>query len=415
MKNKLCYILIGLLVSFSFMGNVFAEEFSFTMSASVDKSEVDKIGDIATITVSLKSDTPFYGCEFSLEESGNIKLDSKSVHSDFTYTEGNKIAIEHQDPSGGDVKNGIQIFTLKYKVNDSGTVKIKNIKCTSAESIPTEASTSDISVDLGVRDLTNVTTLKSLSVTNGQMSPGFSSEQKTYTVALSSPKFSLSMVATNEEYQDNITVTDGEGNSLNPSNITFDNSGGQTTMKVIVKITGGSDDNYTEYILMLNYVQEELDNSLASLKVAGKEISLEKGKYEYKIEVDEDTKTFDVEATLADSENFQFKLGNEPGSFSMNGDVVTVPLIVEPKSNTTGAESVLYKISVVRKKDNSSTGGNTTNPGNNNPPSGTDDNGNVTNNQQTGEISMFVMAFILIASLIASIVLYQKNMASYNE
>lgn len=411
MKNKLYFLLLGLLVSFSFMNGVFAADFKFSMAADVDKSEVAKAGDVATITVTLKSDVVVYGCSFGLEESGDVVFNSKEAYSGLTFASGNeRMSLEPISDLGGiNAKNGVQLFNLKYKVNGNGSVKIKNITCTSAESTPRNSSVSDISVDLKIKDYTNITTLSKLSVSGGQMTPAFSSNNLNYNVKLENSTFSLTMSATNEKYQNNIKVTDGEGNVLNPSNINFDNHGGQNIMNVLITVTGENSDSKTQYSLLLNYEQKELDNSLASLKVAGKDITLETGKTNYEITVDSGTKFFDVEATLKDSENFQFKVGNEPGRVNMNSDVVAVALIVEPKSNTTGAESITYTLKVSRKKNS---GGGT---GNNEKPSGGSVGTGSNGNPETGDVPMFLMAFILIASLVGSIILYRKNLEGYSE
>ena len=71
------------------------------------------------------------------------------------------------------------------------------------------------------------------------------------------------------------------------------------------------------------------------------------------------------------------------------------------------------KISVIKEKVNEE------NPDNKEPvaPSDKGDNvdkdGNVTQNQNTGGISMYIIGLILFASLVGSIVLYKKNLEGY--
>ena len=130
------------------------------------------------------------------------------------------------------------------------------------------------------------------------------------------------------------------------------------------------------------------------------------------IVVGSDVSSFTVEAELNDSENFKFgDAGNAPGKFNIN-DIVDFYIVVESKNDSSSV--VLYTFKVTKegssptepgKDGNNNSGGSA---GNNNGS-----NGNADTNPQTGGVSMFVMAFILVVSLIGSVVLYQKNLESY--
>lgn len=413
MKNKLYYVLLSLIVSFSFINTVFAAgDLDFTVSAVADKTTLVK-GTEATITVSIKSDSYINACTFEVE--ADSTLESKSIKGQNSFGEivGNGIInVENSSISGNAPTSGIEILTLKYKVNGDGKVTIKTNQCVAPASEEV-GSYSDIVINFTAKEDTS---LSSLTVTGGKLSPAFSPDKLTYVLELSSPNFSLSMTASDSQYQDNIIVTNINGDTLDPSNITFDN-GGQSVMPINITVNG-----VTTYSIGASYEQPELDNTLSSLKIDGKSVTLEDGVYEYVVKISKNTTEFDLEAVLSDSENFQFaSTGNKPGNFSVSGDSTYVVLIVEPKSSQAGASSVTYNIEVVREGGSSTSGdsGNSSGDGTGNGSPGGQTSGNqstgnnVSSNPSTGNISMFIMAFILIASLVGSVILYQKNLESY--
>ena len=161
--------------------------------------------------------------------------------------------------------------------------------------------------------------------------------------------------------------------------------------------------------MLVKYEEEGLDNSLKMLKVYGKEIKLQEGKYDYSITVGKDAKSVKIDAQLIDSENFKFAENNGPTIFLIPDGRNVYPLIVEPINSSVGASGVTYTITVIREGvvDNTTTDTPTGGSQSNN-------NQNVSTNPTTG-VSMFLMAFILIVSLIGSIYLYHKNMEGYNK
>ena len=93
----------------------------------------------------------------------------------------------------------------------------------------------------------------------------------------------------------------------------------------------------------------------------------------------------------------------DPGTATFNiRDYSFVQIIVEPKSSSMGVAHLEYNITVKREgaTDKPVTGGSQSKP-------------NVDNNPGTGGISAYIMLFILVVSLIGSIILYQKNLESY--
>ena len=395
MKNKLYYVLLGFLISFSYVGKVFA--FEFTVAGYVSNAEV-VAGEEATVNVFLKSESPIAGCLFKVEADNSIELVSKTGMNGWNIalegTEG--INVENSSLSNDPLTNGKNILSLKYKVNGAGKVIIKTDHCVST--LTEEKSThSDIVVNFATKDLSADTNLSNLLISGAQL-VNFSPTEYTYSAALSKPNFSLTMTASNPDYQDDIVVTDVDGNVLDPNNITFSDSSGQSVMMINITVNG---DTAKAYKLLLGYEQKGLDNSLSSLKVNGKVIELEAGKFSYALTVPKDVTSFKVEAVLSDSENFQFVTGNAPGDYAMGSGTTSVALIVEPKSSQTGGKVVTYIIDVTKEGGSSSSKPSTSKPSSS------------IQNPQTGGISMFVMAFILIASLVSSVFLYQKNLESY--
>ena len=110
-----------------------------------------------------------------------------------------------------------------------------------------------------------------------------------------------------------------------------------------------------------------------------------------------------IEASLKDSTNFKFidefdgvQIVQTPSSST------SYPIIIEPKSSSTGAKGVTYTVTLVKDVP--------TNNGDNNQNVGN----NTDTNPTTGGVSMAVMILILMCSLVGSIVIYQKNIENYN-
>ena len=405
--NKINYIMLCLVSCFAFMNSVFAEgELSFSVDAKpVGETTVVK-GSEAAVNVSLNSDTALSSCTFNIVADAGIEFVSKSsMNSYVVRDEGENIIVERANTDVSFV-SGQNVLELKYKVNNDGKLTIKTISCKSAVDDKT-GSASDKFIEFKTKEVNDDTSLKSLTVTGGTLSPKFSASAYNYTVQLHDTKFSLNMTASNSDYQDKIVVTDVDGNVLDASNIIFKNDGGQGIMVVTITVNGK-----TKYELGVRYVQEELDNSLASLKVGGQEIGLESGKYDYSVNVGKDINEVKIEATLKDSNNFKFVDGNGPTTLQVTSAINSYALMIEPKDSSSGGKGVTYLITINREGvsvpvEKPSSSSNNNKPSNNNQ-------GNTTTNPSTGGISMFLMAFILIVSLIGSIYLYKKNLEGYN-
>ncbi len=404
MKNKLYYVLMFLILSFSCVSSVFALEFN--IGSVVENNAIAK-GNKGSIKINLKSDEQIKECVFSLSSDSNIVYDSvKNVNTwQVSSNSADGFTITNKADTIIAPTNGENIAELKYVVNGDGKVTIKTSKCVSVSG--EEGTYSDVEVSFTATEPVDDTTLSSLNVIGGQISPSFSSSNYgSYNVTLSSATFGLSMTASKPEYQDKIVVKDVSGNVIeDPTLITFSDPTGQMQMPLSIIVNGAS-----TYSLYVKYVQKDLDNSLESITINGEKLTLTAGKYEYKYTVKKDVSQVKIEAVLKDAENFKFgDNSNAPGTFNINKTVNAV-IEVEPKSAGTGAAKVTYLIEIVKEGQKEE----------DNPPV-SNDKGNgsgsseekVPGNPQTGGMSIYLMVLIMMASLIGSIVLYQKNLTNY--
>lgn len=407
MKNRIYYILLSLMVSFSFMNTVFAEGLDFSITGKVvgDSTSVAK-GSEATINLALTSEESIKSCIFELTQDSGIELVLKSGMNNYIVgTDGNRVLI-NRSSTDVDFVSGQNVLELKYKINNDGNVTIKTVECKSTDDVT--GTYNDITFDFDAVVDVNDTTLSNLKVTGGVLSPNFSSSINQYVINLDSSEFSLEMTANNSDYQDDIVVTDSDGNKLDPNKIVFSDPSGQASMEVTITVN-----NDTKYTLLVNYKQAGLSNDLTSLKVDGEYVTLEPGKYDYTVIIDNDKTSVTIEAVLKDSANFQFAEGNGSTIFQTPNPSNTYPILILPKDMSLGAESVVYSVVVAKECEGGCCNGKCDVP--TDEPDEPDSDENVTTNPSTGGVSMFIMAFILIMSLFGSIVLYQKNLKGYNK
>ena len=231
--------------------------------------------------------------------------------------------------------------------------------------------------------------LKSLDISKGFIKDtSFTSSRQGYTVIIEGNTFGLSMTANNSS--DKIVVTDGKGNTINDvSNIKFDpNDSGL----MLLYITVGSGDTAFKYTLTVGKeLEDEYNGYLSKLVIGGVTVDLVKGKTEYTVYLD-NINSYRVSAIVADPDNFKIE---DDGISEGNGSWVNIKIV--PKDSSSGAKSITYTIHVLKKGSSS---GNTTN----------NSSDNASKSPQTGDISMFFMALILISSLVGSLYLYKKNL-----
>lgn len=427
MKNKVLYVLFGILVSFSVMGNVYADD--ITLSTKVENNTIAK-GGTASISVNIKSSVYLQNCEFTIESDSSILCDNQKTESLNHWTvlgDGNVVRLQNNHTTNEYLVNGENAATLYCAVNDAGNVVLKNIQCSSGDTSETY-SLDTKTVSFTVTEPVNEdTTLGNLEVTKGgSLSSAFDpdSSSRMYMIMLDSANFGLELTASDSKFQDKIVVTDESGNVISDySNITFNSPSGQETMTLVITIN-----NDTVYTLMVVYSLDNLDNTVKSITINGEELELFEGQLTYEYVVDSDVDMVVVDAELNDSENFKFNTStgyapasNGPAKFSIK-DVVHILIGVEPKIS--GGTSLQYYVKVIKKdalldedKSNDTTDkdktetkpNNSTGTGNN----GSNNNVNTNTNPGTGDVSMIVMAGILIVSLVGSLVIYRKNLEGY--
>ena len=334
----------------------------------------------------------------NIEISDNLSISSFKVNEKWIQNsnENDKININTSDDISGD----FEIGTISIKVSDNAQAGNESIKLTSVifkdkdeEEFTVSNATTNLEIKSSSKGLSNMT------VENGTLSPIFKTDINDYSVTINSNKFSLNIVAANSD--DKITITEGEmGASLKANDIIFEPNE-QGMMLINIKV--GSGKNAVNYVLIVrkenNNSESTYDNSLASLTVGGKTVKLTKDKYDYEVTLSSNI-GYKVKATLSDPENFVFdEFNNGNGTFSGDDFIITI----NPKDSSSGYESITYRVVI---KTSSS---------NNNTPSGSNENHDeVSGNPQTSDIPMFLMAIILISSLIISLSLYKKNMTGYN-
>lgn len=309
-------------------------------------------------------------------------------------TSNDQIAIYNN--SSGDISGNFDIGTLKLKVSDTasdGTLNLNFVSIQYYDTLEDSVSIGNKQVPITVKNEVLEKGLKSLSVEGYTLGPSFSPETYGYTLVINSKTFKINAVPANAN--DTVTIYNLEDKStpLDPNNITFVAKGGGMAINIVVG-TGGTGN---EYNISIQRETEEYDNTLASLTVGGKTVSCDADDMCY-VSLD-DVSHYSVDATLSDPDNFEIDRSNGgPGDYYKNE--ANIIIIVKPIDSSSGYEGRTYTVVV---KQNSSGG---------NPGGGS--SSDIPSNPQTGNISIFIITLILIASLIVSLNLYKKNMNYYS-
>lgn len=399
-KNIFNCLLLCLIVTFSFMNDVFADGLDFTTEAKLSNSGDIYVDDTISINVSLKSEEAISSCTFKVESEGGLVFDSKNALNNYIFesNELSELKIKYNSSDTLNLKEGKTVLKLNYKVTSTDESKIT---VTTSECINVDGTKSGsyqaVEVLMTAKSKSEDTSLSNIEVTGGTIS-NFKVDNLTPSIKLDKTNFSLKLTASNPDYQDSIIVQDSDGNKLDPSNLIFSDSTGQGIMKIDVIV--GNDKYKTTYNLGISYEAKELDNSLSKLTINGVNVNLVKGQTDYTVKIDSSATSIVVDATLTDSQNFRFADGNGPSTYNITSK--SIALIIEPTSSESGGVGVTYIISI---------------EGNNNSSSSStfssSSSSNANSNPQTGNISMFIMAIILIASFVGSTYLYKKNIEGY--
>ncbi len=307
--------------------------------------------------------------------------------------EGNSIANGKIEVYGDGATGSFNIGTLSIKVNDSfngsAVITLKNvIYYNSTDSDGKEVPNSSTTLTENISHY-----LKSLTVTNGTLSPNFDATKTGYVIALESAttaSFGINAVADNNS--DTVVITNGHtGTTItNPSNIAFETSGGNKSM--LLKIVVG---DAVEYTIAVSRPTPPVTSSgeLASLTVGGKSISLVSGQTNYTVTLSSIT-SFQVNATLKDSENFEFQDLTFPTTWSSNANATSNVIRIVTRAKSDYSKTMEYNITVNKA---SSSGGN--------------NGGGVTTNPKTGGSAAIIMGIVLIISFGATIFFYKRNMS----
>ena len=296
---------------------------------------------------------------------------------------------------GNGTSGNFNIGTLKLKVSDTasdGTLNLNFTKIEYWDSLEESNNIGNKQVPITVKNEVLEKGLKSLSVEGYTLGPSFSPETYGYTLVINSKTFKINAVPANAN--DTVTIYDvvDKTTPLDANNITFVAHGGTMMINIVVG-TGGTGN---EYNISIQRETEEYDNTLASLTVGGKTVSCDADDMCY-VYLD-DVSSYSISATLSDPDNFEIDRSNGgPGDYKKEANII---IIVKPKDSSSGYEGRTYTVVV---KQNSSGG---------NPGGGS--SGDIPSNPQTGNISIFIITLILIASLIVSLNLYKKNMNYYS-
>ena len=303
---------------------------------------------------------------------------------------------------GNGTSGNFNIGTLKLKVSDTasdGTLNLNfvNIQYYDTSDVNDPASIGNKQVPITVKNEVLEKGLKSLSVEGYTLGPSFSPERYDYNLTINSKTFKINAVPAN--VNDTVTIYNVEDKDkstpLDPNNITFVANGGSGMMAIVIVVGSGGTGN--EYRIIIVKETEEYDNTLASLTVGGKTVSCDADDMCY-VSLD-DVSHYSVDATLSDPDNFEID-GSNGGLGDYYKNEANIIIIVKPKDSSSGYEGRTYTVVV---KQNSSGG---------NPGGGS--SGDIPSNPQTGNISIFIITLILIASLIVSLNLYKKNMNYYS-
>ena len=234
--------------------------------------------------------------------------------------------------------------------------------------------------------------LSDLSAPGYTLNPLFTPTKNDYILEIESNTFKISAIPANSNDTVKMYNDKDLNTELNPDNISFDPNGDTMLLRIVV----GTGDTETKYVISVKRKQETiLDNTLSSLTVGETKVTLESGKDDYTVYLD-DVNNYLVSATLSDEVNFEIDKNNV-GVGSYSGET-TVYIIVKPRDNSAGVDSRTYSIKIVKK-------GST--------PTPSSSKSDVSQNPQTGNISIFIITLLLIGSLIVSLNLYRKNIEYY--
>lgn len=436
MKKYFVFILIILCLIFIPTNNVDAAgDLNFKFNVYADNPVVNATGSQATlkVTISTESTVPIMACSFNLKADSGVSLVEGSVvgKNNWSFESGSKYVIEAEEGYGVDKSDdelGVVVLTLSYIVN-SGPSKItfSDIECGEPEKDIT-GTVEPVTVSLSVASGLNVK-IDGVTVSGGIAPP----------IASNKTSFALSAVSSDSSQQSNVKVVAKDtasgdvtlcsGDECREKMVDF-SSANFCTSSVCnnFKISQGVGDNILLVATVGSGVSQEiaiikektndvtLDNSIATLNVWGVNVELVKGQTIYSVKVPANVTNYTVTATLSDSTNFKWDADDNPSKYNYKTN--TINLIVRPVSDTlVGANPETYTINIIEEGANSSS----SQPGPSSQPSSSSSQIVTPKpssqpsiyNPQTGSVSQFLMAIILVGSLFISLIVYKNHMKEY--
>ena len=438
MKKSIVNILIVLCLVFLPCKKIYADEkLDFKFNVYAEPSTVTTAGDKSTLKVVISTDStePIMACSFSVNADSGVSLVEGSAvgKNNWTLTtSGSNYVIEADEGHGISKKNGeagTVVLNLSYTVNNgSSKVTFGNIKCGEPDK-DIEGSHDSVTTTLKVANGLNVK-IDGVTV-GGGIAPSISAQKTSFALtALSSitgDQTNVKVIAKDTATGD-VTICSGE--DCRETIVDF-NATNFCTSSICnnFKIREGVGDNIwlqatingSNVLQDIMVIKEStttttLDNTIASLVVWGIPVVLEKDKYDYLVPAPANVTDYTVTATLSDSTNFKWDADDNPSKYNFKTN--TIILIVRPMNdNIVGATPRTYTINIIEEGPSSSSS--SSNPSSssssNSKPITTPSSSSrpVISNPQTGNISQFIMATILIGSLFVSLIVYKNNMKEY--
>ena len=378
---------------FIFVPKVFATDYMAVSNTSV------KVGETFEVTVN-----------FSGFKAWNI---------DVSTTDTDKVGSCVIDEEGmADAISDTQTFMVTCTALAAGTANLTlsgSLTTDSDEDHPQGIQTNlneSISINITEPVIDGPKGLANLQVTGGTLSPTFDSDNiqnPNYTITLnSSETSSFSIEATKKNNDDELTIQRENGSDYQQiafGNIDFVTAGGNDTM--LIRITVGKGERLVRYeITVVKPKPADIGlPELETLTINGQNIPLTSGEYEYDVILNDDVENYRINATLKDATNYKFDDYLVPPFESSSKEF---QLKIVPKDLAAGLKSGEY---VIRIKTNTIEPVTVTKePTTKKQSGGYSDS----DNPKTGSTSVYIVGFMLVASLMISMYLYKKNINGYN-
>lgn len=390
MRKKI-KIILGLLIIFL---PIKARALTASASITCTPTKVKAGSDISCV-IAGSSDISVEAVSASISLLEGMSINSFTASSDSGF-QGNDVANNKIDVFGGNAKGNFKIGTLSIKISSdvapgSLNLGLSNINFYGSDDKKNEIAVVSTTINVVKEEVKKG--LKSLNIAG--LTSLFEPNRHDYTAIIKNDIFSIEAIPANESDQIKIYNIEDETKELTANSIKYTpNNDGKMAVKIVVG-SGGEENTYT--IIIEKEIVVTYDNSLSTLTIGGKKITLIKNKYDYEVILD-DISNYNVNATLSDPEHFEIDSSN--GGLGNWQGATNIPIIIKAKDSSSGFPGVTYSINVKQKSVQ--------------PVPSPDSNTPIDSNPQTGNISIFIITVILLASLVISLEIYKKNISEYN-